>query len=104
MPDFDVPKVREAAARAEFRMVYGSAVSWERARGPLQEAYLRGAAAAMSVIVPAVTAQIRALHAEWMELLTDPELEPYERSAIRMCAAELGRKLTAIENAVRADS
>ena len=62
MPDFDVPQVREAAARAEFRRVYGSVVSWERARGPLQAAYLQGAAAAMSVIVPAVTQQIRALH------------------------------------------
>ncbi|MCB0912453.1 MAG: hypothetical protein KDB60_12635 [Propionibacteriaceae bacterium] len=62
MPDFDVPQVREAAARAEFRRVYGSVVSWERARGPLQEAYLQGAAAAMSVIVPAVTQQVRALH------------------------------------------
>ncbi len=63
MADFDVHQVREAAARAIWDTEHDGVPAWEAAGEPYpSNEYRHEADAAMAVIVPAVTAQIRALH------------------------------------------
>ena len=68
MPDFDVQQVREAAAKAAYeasqRFNRGSvrAEEWELLPEYWRRIFRTQARAALAVIVPAVTEQIRALH------------------------------------------
>ena len=68
MPDFDVQQVVEAAARSLFTLSVPASTNhfemwtWENAGEDNQEVCRSFARAALAVIVPAVTEQIRALH------------------------------------------
>ncbi len=64
MPDFDVHQVREAAARAahDARCVFHTSSGKFLGHYGIQQTVEWDVDAAMAVIVPAVTAQIRALH------------------------------------------
>ena len=70
MPDFDVPQVVEAAARAAYEASQRfnrdgvRAEEWELLPEYWRRIFRAQATAALAVIVPAVTEQIRALHHE----------------------------------------
>lgn len=84
----------EAAARA----AHGAHFPWSR---PDREEELRieaaGVAASLPVIAAGLLGPLRAQAAEWREFMRDPDLTGFERSAIRLCAAELERLLDQIE-------
>ena len=62
MPDFDVQQVVESAARAMFKRTTGG--DWNQLLDSVKETWHFEARAALAVIVPAVTEQIRATHHE----------------------------------------
>ena len=60
MADFDVQQVVESAARAMFKRTTGG--DWNQLLDSVKETWRFEATAALAVIVPAVTEQVRALH------------------------------------------
>ena len=114
MPDFDVQQVLEAAARAIYDIGRDPAVSFDDAKsGDLGDAtglYRMAAAssehdarAALAVILPAVTQQIRALAEKWAADSADPFNTPFEAAALRVCGYELRELADALDAAVRGE-
>lgn len=62
MPDFDVQKLAEEAARAQYRS-RTDLDGFDRLIARQKRSWVEDSTAALAVIVPAVTEQIRALHA-----------------------------------------
>ena len=115
MADFDVQQVVDAAAKAIYNIGRDPAVSFDDAKsGDLGDAtglYRMSAAssehdatAAMSVIVPSVTEQMRALAERWAADSADPFNTPFEAAALRVCGYELRELADALDAAVRADA
>lgn len=61
------------------------------------------AEAVLPVIAAGLLAPIRAQIAEWREFMHQPDMTSFEKSAIRMCASELGRLLDQIEADAKGD-
>ena len=61
MPDFDVQKLAEEAARAQYRS-RTDLDGFDRLIARQKRSWVEDSTAALAVIVPAVTEQIRALH------------------------------------------
>ena len=94
MPDFDVPKVRDAAARE-------MDANFNPDKHPILAAMFSDySQTAMSVIVPAVTQQIRALHHPY----TVTGLGDYCQDCGTKWPCKTERELQKLDAAVRADS
>ena len=86
MTDIDRAALIEAAAKAI---------------STYQGSYLYMPDDCLSVIAAGLLAPIRAQIAEWREFMHQPDMTSFEKSAIRMCASELGLLLDQIEADVR---
>ena len=101
MSAIDRAALIEAAAKAiHSRRVYMARGVTEQPPPPTKRE-VDDAAAALPVIAAGLLAQIQAQIAEWREFMHQPDMTSFEKSAIRMCASELGLLLDQIEADVR---
>ena len=100
MATIDKAALIEAAAKAiHSRRVYMARGVTEQPPPPTKREV--DAAAALPVIAAGLLAPIQAQIAEWREFMHQPDMTSFEKSAIRMCASELGLLLDQIEADVR---